>query len=172
MMSISDLVVGRPGISWSMRQVPHAAKRRGARSAAWTFGADDPAAVSSCRRATRVILTAWELDAYGALIDDALLVVSELASNVHLHVGRAAAMAALTWADQTLSIWVYDLSPARPPIPSPGPREGGTGWDWRGFGLVIVEGIAAQYGGRVQVVPEPGGRGKSVGVELPARATG
>lgn len=146
------------------------AARRAGRSAAWTFDATDAAAVPSCRRATRVILTAWGLDAYPALIDDALVIVSELSGNVHRHVGRPTAVLALGWADQTLSIWVHDLSPERPPLPPPGPKEAGNGWDWHGWGLIIVETIAAQYGGRAQVVPDPNGHGKSVAVDLPVQA--
>jgi hypothetical protein len=135
--------------------------------AAWEFDAADPASAARCRHATRAILVAWRLDKRGTLVDDALVIVSELVGNVHLHVGHSTGTIALAWAERTLSIQVGDRSPARPSVPSPGPRA--NGWDWHGWGLVVVERIAAGYGGEVNVLVDPAERGKSVCVELPVK---
>jgi hypothetical protein len=141
-------------------------------SAVWGFDGSDPAAVPLCRRTARAILaSAWRLEAYGALVDDALLVLTELVGNVFRHVDGPAAAVALTLSEEALSICVYDRSPALPRA-RPEPAEGDSGWDWTGFGLALIEATAAQYGGAVTTVPDPGGRGKSVGVDLPLKPPG
>lgn len=137
-------------------------------SASWAFDATDPAAVPQCRRSARTALEAWGLDS--EVVDDAALIVSELATNVYRHVGRSPAMIALTWCPPLLCVWVHDRSPVLPHA-LPEPREGVSGWDWTGWGLALVESIANRYGGSLSAARNPDGRGKSVGVLLPVRET-
>lgn len=116
----------------------------------------------------------WGLDALGTLVDDAMLIVSELVTNVHRHVAPQRATITLAWSGDTLSIGVGDRSPVLPVAP-PRPREGGPGGDWTGWGLRLVEATAAAYGGGCVATADPGGGGKTVIVTLPvpaARAPG
>lgn len=141
-------------------------------SAVWGFDAGDAAAVPLCRRTARAILaTAWRLDTYGAMVDDALLVLTELVGNVYRHVESPVAAVALTLSEESLSICVHDRSPVLPRT-QPEPKEGSSGWDWTGFGLALVEATAARYGGTVCTLRDHDGTGKSVGVDLPLKPPG
>jgi hypothetical protein len=148
--------------------------RREARTASWDLDTAEPGAVTLCRTVARQIMAdAWGLDRFGDLADDAALIVSELVTNVHRHVRPPRATLTLTWSGEVLSIQVRDASGLRP-APPPRPRAGasgleGSGWDWTGWGLRLVEAVAAAYGGGAGVRPDPGGRGKIIQVELPAR---
>jgi hypothetical protein len=141
-------------------------------SASWGFDAGVAEAVPLCRRTARAILAAaWGLEAREGLVDDALLIISELVSNVFRHVDSPEAAVALTLSEESLSICVYDRSPVLPRTP-PEPMQGSTGWDWTGFGLAMVEATAGRYGGTVSIMRDPNGRGKSVGVDLPMKTAG
>jgi hypothetical protein len=139
-------------------------------SASWSFHAGVPTVVPLSRRTARAILvSAWGLGERAELVDDAVLVVSELVTNIHRHVGHQPAKIALTWSYKLLSIWAHDRSPAMPRI-LPEPRQGCSGWDWTGFGLALVQATAERHGGTVSIVRDPDGRGKSVGVDLPLQS--
>jgi hypothetical protein len=137
-------------------------------NATWGFDATEPAAVPLCRMMTRAILVTWGLGEHEALVDDVELVVSELTANVYRHVHTSLATVALTWCDSILSARVHDPSSVLPHA-LPGPREDGSGWDWTGRGLALVETIAAGYGGSMSALRDPDGYGKSVGVALPVK---
>ena len=88
---------------------------------------------------------------------DALVVVSELVTNVHLH-GRTPAGLTLGVTDGVVHIEVFDSGPAIPVDPGQLPRPNGGG----GRGLFIVAALARSWGIRTA-----GDRsGKTVWVEL------
>ena len=88
---------------------------------------------------------------------DALVVVSELVTNVHLH-GTTPAELALSVTDGTVHIEVFDSGPALRVEPGklPRPDRGG------GRGLYIVAALATSWGIRT----EGGHTGKTVWIEL------
>jgi len=97
------------------------------------------------REFVRTTLTSWQslVD-----LDDAVLVVSELVTNVLLHAHGAPFIRLLPAVDG-VRVEVSDDSP-QPPLPS------------RGLGLALVEGLATSWGS------SPRGGGKVVWCELPA----
>jgi signal transduction histidine kinase len=138
--------------------------------ASWAFDAASARSVTLCRRTVRAILTAaWRLDeAYETLVEDALLITTELVTNVHRHVdGDATATVTLSWQASALSIRVHDRGLGQPRILAE-PREGGTDGDWTGWGLALVEATATRYGGGLTTVRDPDGHGKKIDVLLPA----
>jgi hypothetical protein len=97
------------------------------------------------REFVRTTLTSWQsaVDA-----DDAVLVVSELVTNVLLHAHGAPLIRLLPTVDG-VRVEVSDDSP-QPPLPA------------RGLGLALVEGLTTAWGS------SPQGSGKVVWCELPA----
>jgi anti-sigma regulatory factor (Ser/Thr protein kinase) len=95
------------------------------------------------------------LDQAGAasLIDDAKLVVSELATNAVVH-ARSAFTVSLSMTDEDLCIWVSDDSCEPLALRETPPEEG------RGRGLAIVAALASAWG------TEQTAQGKSVFVRL------
>jgi anti-sigma regulatory factor (Ser/Thr protein kinase) len=125
-----------------------------------TLPATRPAA-SVARQATRAAMAAWRLS---YLADSAVLLVSELVTNAVKHAGSAAAAAAtvlrLEYGGDWLRIEVHDTSPhaPRPRVPD---------WlDESGFGLMLVDALAASWGVRQTA------QGKAVWAELDARPGG
>jgi len=123
-----------------------------------TLPAAGPAAALA-RQATRDALADWRL-AY--LADPAVLLVSELVTNVVQHAGPPvwATVLRLACGDGWLRIEVHDSSPLTPRPRTP---------DWldeSGFGLMLVDALAATWG--VQQT----GEGKAVWAELDARPGG
>lgn len=104
------------------------------------------------RRFTRLALLAWT---DGRAVDDALLVVTELATNALRHgVGDPVLRLSVDGAD--VRIEVFDDSPA-PPVRRPAGADGG-------WGLVLVDRLSSVRG------TERHGRGKVVWCVLPASA--
>ena len=123
-----------------------------------TLPAARPAAALA-RQATRAAVAAWRLD---DLADAAVLLVSELVTNAVQHAGPGAyaIVLHLGYGDGWLRIEVHDTSPH-------GPRPRTPDWlDESGFGLVLVDALAAKWG--VQQTSE----GKAVWAELDARPGG
>ncbi|KOV92932.1 MULTISPECIES: ATP-binding protein [unclassified Streptomyces] len=105
-------------------------------------------AVSSVRRRAAALLADWNVSC--EIVEDALLVVSELATNAVIH-ARPPAELRLSWGSgrRTLRIEVTDAGPARP-----GSRAlGGFDPDEHGRGEAIVRALATHYGIRIH----PGG---------------
>lgn len=113
-------------------------------------GVRDPAAA---RRFVREQLTGVAED----VCADALVVVSELVTNVHLH-GVPPAGLVLSVDDGTVHIEVFDSGPAIPVNPGQLPRPTGGG----GRGLFIVAALATSWGVRT----EGADGGKTVWIEL------
>jgi len=123
-----------------------------------TLPATRPAATLA-RRATRDALADWRL---GCLADTAVLLVSELVTNVVQHAGPAvsATVLRLEYGDGWLRIEVHDTCPhaPRPRVPD---------WlDESGFGLMLVDALAAKWGVQLTM------HGKAVWAELDARPGG
>ena len=108
------------------------------------------------REATRDALSTWHV---AHLEETALLLVSELVTNVVRHArARALAMAlCLEPEGASLLIEVYDADPHEPRPRTPG------AFDEGGFGFVLIEALAGKWGVRQTET------GKAVWVELDAR---
>ncbi len=113
-------------------------------------GVRDPA---NARRFVREQLTGVSED----VCADALVVVSELVTNVHLH-GLTPAGLTLGVIDGTVHIEVFDSGPAIPVNPGQLPRPNGGG----GRGLFIVAALATSWGIRTS----GGEGGKTVWIQL------
>jgi anti-sigma regulatory factor (Ser/Thr protein kinase) len=123
-----------------------------------TLPAASPAA-GLARQATRAAVTAWQL---GHLADEAVLLVSELVTNAFQHTGPDASptVLRLAYGGGWLRIEVHDTCPHRPRPRTP---------DWpdeSGFGLMLVDALAAAWGVRQTT------QGKAVWAELDARPGG
>ena len=111
--------------------------------------------VRLARQATRVVLTAWRLD---YVEENALLIVSELATNAVRHARgtdlvAVDLLAAHTWL--RIEVQDTDRSWPQPRIPD--------GFDESGFGFVLVDALAGKWG--VRETEE----GKAVWAELDTR---
>lgn len=111
-----------------------------------------PSAVRAVRRFVENRLKAW---GEHALLDDAALVVSELAANAITH-ARSAFRVSIARTDAAVRLAVEDLSPDQPKLD--GSRKA-----LAGRGLVLVAGLCSQWG------VERGPHGKLVWAQLPAR---
>ncbi|MEU1196311.1 ATP-binding protein [Streptomyces sp. NPDC005813] len=105
-----------------------------------------PGAVPALRRQVARVLAEWNINT--AIVDDCLLVVSELLTNAIMHALPPAELR-LSWSRGrglgTLHIEVSDAGPARPP----GQRQAGTDPDEHGRGEEIVHALATRHGLRV-----------------------
>ncbi|MFJ4525369.1 ATP-binding protein [Streptomyces sp. NPDC088810] len=103
-------------------------------------------AVSAVRRRAAAVLADWSV--CSEIVEDALLVVSELATNAIIH-ARPPAELRLSWmrgdGDRTLRVEVTDAGPARPA----GQPLGGFDPDEHGRGEAIVCALATHYGIRI-----------------------
>ena len=127
----------------------------------------EPTAPSRARSFTRDALRSWGLPP--GLIDDAVLLVSELVANGVQHAGtRLEVSCRLVGA--VLEVRVADRHPARV-LPDPGVRAGDTDSE-RGRGLLLPTAIASAWGVTYQsgdktvwfLLPVPGRQPASVGV--------
>jgi serine/threonine-protein kinase RsbW len=112
--------------------------------------------VRLARRATRDALAAWQLT---GLQETAVLLVSELVTNAVRHARDTGAISLeLTGNGSSLRMEVQDADPRWPQPRTP------AGCDESGFGFVLVDALAGQWG--VRHTPA----GKAVWAELDARA--
>ncbi|WP_410642757.1 ATP-binding protein [Amycolatopsis sp. lyj-346] len=109
-----------------------------------------PGGLAAARRFTRLVLLAWT---DGAAVDDALLVVTELATNALRH-GGGDPVLRLSVHDADVRIEVFDDNPALP-VRRPAGADGG-------WGLALVDRLSAVRGTARH------GRGKVVWCVLPA----
>lgn len=105
--------------------------------------------VEEARHFTSEALAAW-----GLVSDDTVLVVSEIASNALCHAGGGFVLTLRLW-DEAVVVEVIDSSNVMPQSGAP------AGSGRRGRGLLIVEGVARQWG--FQSGP---GAGKTVWAEV------
>ena len=93
-----------------------------------------PAEVTAARHAVEVRLREWGCD----VLEDVLLVFSELVTNAVSHAGRAESV--LVRLDEAaVTVVVEDASPSSPQMRSGGDASGG-------FGLRIVDHLAIEWG--------------------------
>jgi hypothetical protein len=111
----------------------------------------DLVAVGASRRFVAETLSAWGLP---HVVDDACLVVSELATNAVMH-ARSSFTVLLSWEARILCISVFDGSAAVPSVKHPTPTT------ISGRGLRLVAAIARRWG------TDRDGSGKLVWAELP-----
>lgn len=144
------------GISDACTQPGRAKEQHSARQMALPTADRAP---SLARRATRDALAAWGMT---HLEEAAILVVSELVTNVVLHAEPFPAFMVLRLetADGCLRIAVRDADPNGPRPRTPGRL------DESGFGMMLVDALADRWGVR-QTPP-----GKAVWAELDARLDG
>ncbi|MFB8181217.1 ATP-binding protein [Streptomyces sp. NPDC055966] len=107
-------------------------------------------AVTAVRRSTAAVLADWSLPP--GVVEDALLVVSELVTNAIIH-ARPPAVLRVSWSpddgDRTMSIAVTDAGPDL----ATGRSLAGVDPDEHGRGETIVHALATRHGIRVH----PGG---------------
>ncbi|MBV2356333.1 ATP-binding protein [Streptomyces sp. J2-1] len=102
-----------------------------------------PGSVPAVRHRVRSVLTGWHVAA--ELVEDALLVVSELVTNAIVH-ALPPAVLRLSWLPAgTLRVEVADTGPAIPTCRVPGDFDP----DEHGRGMTIVRALAARHGIRV-----------------------
>ena len=108
------------------------------------------------RRVTRETLAAWRV---AHLEETAVLLISELVTNAvrHARPGRLAMALSLAAPGAWLRIEVHDADPHEPRQRTPGAL------DESGFGLLLIEALAGQWGVRQTAT------GKAVWAELDAR---
>jgi anti-sigma regulatory factor (Ser/Thr protein kinase) len=127
------------------------------RTSTATFRSRKPS-VAAAREHVRAVLIEWKL---GLLVDDALLITSELATNALLHAAGTGDFFTLTLRRRhgILAIEVADSYQwGMPELHKPdGPLETG------GRGLVLVDALSANWGVR------PRDPGKTVWAHLPAQ---
>ncbi|WP_248960387.1 ATP-binding protein [Sphaerisporangium perillae] len=127
------------------------------REARWELPAD-PGVTARCRAVVRETLTEWDLR---DLIDDAVIVVTELLANALIHGGPPVHLALAAVRD-SLTGSVTDQGPGWPRL-----RTAGTEHE-HGRGLRIVAALTDRWG----VEPVPAGAGKAIWFTLTRRPAG
>ncbi|MET7935940.1 ATP-binding protein [Streptomyces sp. NPDC005322] len=118
--------------------------------------AADPPQLAGLRQAVRAELAAWGMS---ALVDEAQLIATELASNVIKHVGQGAAATLVLDADaDQLRVELHDNSPKEPERRQPACDEE------HGRGLQLLAGLSVAWGTIHTAV------GKAIWCELPLPA--
>lgn len=103
--------------------------------------ANTPKAVATARQAIADAVEAWGIGGPhdGAIVDDLLLVTTELLSNAVKFSSGAVTML-LTWRSGVLRVTVTDNAPSPATLRSPGPHASG------GRGLAIVAALSSRWG--------------------------
>ncbi|MFI5753899.1 ATP-binding protein [Streptomyces sp. NPDC051569] len=122
------------------------------------------ACVPVARREIAAQLAIWGLPPGSDVADTALLAVSELVTNCVQHAALSSPRAevAVCMDSEYLTVSVHDRHP-RLPEPADVPHLDGSG----GWGLRLIEALAAEAGGRTSVPRDADGLGKTVTVLLP-----
>jgi anti-sigma regulatory factor (Ser/Thr protein kinase) len=113
-----------------------------------------PIAVRAARHFATMLLRAWRLD---SILDEASLVVSELAANAVEHANSAFRLS-LMRGDKALTIKVEDLSPEQPRLRRSSAGPGGRG-------LLLIDALCSRWGVDVDLA------GKCVWAEFMSGAT-
>ncbi|WP_194892067.1 ATP-binding protein [Catenulispora pinisilvae] len=116
------------------------------------------------RRIARTTLSLWGIDLKHAVIDDTIVVLSELVTNAHRHAscsGDAEVRIDLT-AESLLRIAVHDHHPDKPKALA-APYDDDSG----GWGLFVVKQLVERSGGTIVIPLDENGHGKTICVEIP-----
>jgi signal transduction histidine kinase len=119
------------------------------------------------RRIAKATLSLWGIDLEHPVIDDTIVVLSELVTNVHRHAsqfGDAEVRIDLT-SESLLRIAVHDQSPDQP-RELVEPHDDGSG----GWGLLVVKQFVERCSGTITIPADEDGRGKTIRVEIPLAA--
>ena len=117
----------------------------------------EPAEIARCREQVRKVLPGWGL---GEHVDTAELIVGELATNAQRHTSYVVEIC-LSYDGRDLRVEVWDSSDCIPVSRQP------AAGDEVGRGLLIVDGLAEDYGGTRGVMSQGTRAGKVVYVILP-----
>ncbi|MGW1197248.1 ATP-binding protein [Streptomyces sp. NPDC002536] len=123
-----------------------------------------PGAVPAARREVAAQLGLWGLRPEAAVVETAVLAVSELVTNTVRHAAEVSSRADvhLGMDRRHLMVAVHDRDPRMPRRPETPHLDGSGGW-----GLRLVEALATGAGGRTSIPRDPDGGGKTVTVLLP-----
>ncbi|MEV4921616.1 ATP-binding protein [Streptomyces roseoverticillatus] len=119
------------------------------------------ASVAAARHEVTGQLGLWGLQG-GAVAETAVLAVSELVTNIVRHAASARADVRIGLDERHLTVSVHDRDPRIPRRAAVPHLDGSGGW-----GLHLVETLAAEAGGRTSIPRDADGGGKTVTVLLP-----
>ncbi|WP_254709312.1 ATP-binding protein [Streptomyces lunaelactis] len=124
----------------------------------------EPVSVPRARAEAAKVLADWGLLRATAVVDVALLALSELVTNCVQHAATASPITDICLAEEGshLVVAVHDRDPNLPRA-----RLAPHVDDSSGRGLRLVEQMTAEAGGTTAVPPDPDGGGKTVTVRLP-----
>ncbi|MGW3043999.1 ATP-binding protein [Kitasatospora sp. NPDC001159] len=108
------------------------------------------------RRTAQIRFTTWGLPGGAAVLDAALLIVTELVTNCVRHAAERSPQLGLTLSlgDSYLEVLVADQHPRVPSVPATG-------------GLRVIAELVHDFGGRLVITPSTLNTGKTVRVQLP-----
>lgn len=115
------------------------------------------------RHIARTVLSLWGIDLKHAVIDDTIVVLSELVTNAHRHAscsGDAKVRIDLT-TESLLRIAVHDQNPHQPKALA-APYDDDSG----GWGLFVVNQLVEHPGGTITIPRDENGHGKTIRVEI------
>ncbi|MFI1184371.1 ATP-binding protein [Streptomyces sp. NPDC020799] len=123
-----------------------------------------PEAVALARREVTAQLGLWGLRPGAVVVQTAVLAVSELVTNTVQHAAAASAQAdvRIGLGGRHLTVAVHDRDPRIPRRPKVPHLDGSGGW-----GLHLVQTLAAEADGRTCIPVDADGGGKTVTVWLP-----
>jgi anti-sigma regulatory factor (Ser/Thr protein kinase) len=132
--------------------------------AAISMPTDATERIGDARGEARIILRQWGLDLDHPAVDSAIVILSELLTNVYRHARRhsEAADVMLILCHNVLTVAVHDRHPRIPRVPPPYRPN-----DTSGRGLRLVYDLAADLSGFAAIRVDPDGRGKTIRAELP-----
>ncbi|MFE3113889.1 ATP-binding protein [Kitasatospora indigofera] len=116
-----------------------------------------PDAIPLFRFTTKMCFIVWGVPPTAAVLDAALLIVTELAVNCVRHAAERSPKSELSLALKggNLQMAVADSHPWVPAVPAHG-------------GLHVIADLVRVFDGRLTITPNPDGRGKTIRVALPA----
>ncbi|MYX39142.1 MULTISPECIES: ATP-binding protein [unclassified Streptomyces] len=119
-----------------------------------------PLSVALARRTGEYVYTSWGVAPGDAVLDRALLILSELVANSVRHAAGVSPSLDVVYATGggVLAFAVYDRHPHRPDLLRAAAAGGG---------LAMVAEVTAECGGTAAVHPDPGTGGKAIWVTLP-----
>jgi two-component sensor histidine kinase len=120
----------------------------------------EPAAVALARRTAEHVYPSWGINPGTAVLNPALLILSELVTNSVRHAAEASPSLDVIYAVGcgVLAFAVHDRHPHQPDL---------TAFSRPDSGLAMIAELAAEHGGTATVRPDDDGGGKSVWVSLP-----
>ncbi|WBP85336.1 ATP-binding protein [Kitasatospora cathayae] len=118
-----------------------------------------PSSIPLARHTVQIRFTTWGLPREAAVLDAALLIVTELVTNCVRHAAERSPQLGLTVSlgDSYLEVLVADQHPRVPRVSARG-------------GLQVIAELVYDFGGRLVIAPSTLSAGKTVRVQLPLPA--